>query len=302
MAVLCATRCLWPLPLLLLLLLLLPPLMLLRTQPEPAAAAAAATRISVVYFTALRPAKWQGLVTLQLRALVDCGLAAAADSVSVLFSSVTEDAEGERLLREAAALASALLAGSRFTVRTQLGNHYELPGVRRAWELAVIDSGGGGGDPRRHLVLYHHGKGMFSAARLSDPARSPRVRLLTSAVVLPWRDVVRRFENDSAVNKAGFLAAPDGCVWFNFWWARASYLRLLAPPEQHDEDRWYFEHWLGALVNRSGSSGRGGSAVVYHAGANDTLSLCAGNRARTLNYYCASGSQWELHKRCPDWG
>eukprot|EP01105_Mastigella_eilhardi_P016278 TRINITY_DN3711_c0_g3_i1.p1 TRINITY_DN3711_c0_g3~~TRINITY_DN3711_c0_g3_i1.p1 ORF type:complete len:299 (-),score=66.72 TRINITY_DN3711_c0_g3_i1:6-902(-) len=212
MAVLCATRCLWPLPLLLLLLLLLPPLMLLRTQPEPAAAAAAATRISVVYFTALRPAKWQGLVTLQLRALVDCGLAAAADSVSVLFSSVTEDAEGERLLREAAALASALLAGSRFTVRTQLGNHYELPGVRRAWELAVIDSGGGGGDPRRHLVLYHHGKGMFSAARLSDPARSPRVRLLTSAVVLPWRDVVRRFENDSAVNKAGFLAAPDGCA------------------------------------------------------------------------------------------
>eukprot|EP01105_Mastigella_eilhardi_P004455 TRINITY_DN1594_c0_g1_i1.p1 TRINITY_DN1594_c0_g1~~TRINITY_DN1594_c0_g1_i1.p1 ORF type:complete len:311 (+),score=87.45 TRINITY_DN1594_c0_g1_i1:28-933(+) len=249
---------------------------------------AATFHVSVVYYTALHPdpARWRGLVTLQLQALVDCGVAAAAASVWVELSSPTEDAAGESLLREASALASELLgqASTKFTVATHLSNHYEYPGIKRVWDIAASVAER---DAARHLVLYHHGKGMFSAV---DPQSDRYVNALTDEVVRPWRTIVQRFAEDAAVNKAGFMAAEPGWVWFNFWWARASYLQRLAPPEPHDDNRYLFEQWLGAQVDNR-------TQQVHYSGAGDTLSLCSGNPKHKLGVTCHPD---EVNDLCPE--
>ena len=41
--------------------------------------------------------------------------------------------------------------------------------------------------------------------------------------------------------------APAGWIWFNFWWARASYLKKLVEPVRSTR-RHYYEDWLGRLT------------------------------------------------------
>eukprot|EP01105_Mastigella_eilhardi_P000980 TRINITY_DN1123_c0_g1_i15.p2 TRINITY_DN1123_c0_g1~~TRINITY_DN1123_c0_g1_i15.p2 ORF type:complete len:307 (+),score=94.62 TRINITY_DN1123_c0_g1_i15:260-1180(+) len=244
------------------------------------AVAAPRVRITVVYYTALNPAKWRDLVGMQLWTLVECGLAAAADSVEVVFSSLGDDAAGRQQLAEAAEFAELLLGGvAALRVATHPGNHYEYPGIRRAFDLAAEGElrGESEDEQRRHLVLYHHGKGMFSTK--GDQTKGGALLTVTPVVVEGWRGIVQRFANDSAMNKAGYITSPAGFHWYNFWWARASYLRLLEPPQVHDEDRFYYERWLGGLYNPT-------TGQVQNAGATDALSLCAGNRGRVLNYAC----------------
>jgi len=92
------------------------------------------------------------------------------------------------------------------------------------------------------LVLYFHSKGIFSNPNTSIRAKD-HIKL-TDSVIKPWKRIVKRFQDDSKMNKAGFGVAPNGSVWYNFWWARASYLAG-CPKPLLTERRHYYEEWLG---------------------------------------------------------
>ncbi|TXH70502.1 MAG: hypothetical protein E6Q83_06415 [Thiothrix sp.] len=38
-----------------------------------------------------------------------------------------------------------------------------------------------------------------------------------------------------------------GWIWYNFWWAKADYIRLLEKPRIDPKHRYYYEEWLSYL-------------------------------------------------------
>lgn len=62
--------------------------------------------------------------------------------------------------------------------------------------------------------------------------------------------VVEVFRGHGYVNKVGLLASEAGFYWFNFWWARGSYLAAVPKPLRHtragaEVERHYYMGWVG---------------------------------------------------------
>lgn len=255
--------------------------------------------IHVVFFSFLAPARpWREVLSQQLYNVNASGLPAAAASFDIVLSAEAAAtwlggggaAEAEQLLGAAAALLGAIVPTAR--VHLFYENRFEYDGLQRVWDVASTVPAR---SARQHLVLYFHGKGAVNDKVAGS--QSLGNALLTRIVVLQWRAIVRRFAADPAVDTAGVLATTEGSQWYNFWWARASYLhRGVAPAPQRN--RFFFEHWLGlrAACSEPGSLQEGartpplpnwgatgevdfwgqGGGCVFTEGPVASLSLCQG--------------------------
>ena len=251
------------------------PLQKLKIQP---------LRVTVVFFSVVNPNRdWRRFFDVQIGQLVSCGLASAA-SIEIILSSLEPKVTNDTVqmlhnardhVRRIVPTASILIAGS---------NHFEYPGIQRVWQLAVSDV-----DPANHVILYLHGKSMVNHGD-DGLARSQLNKHLMDTVVCPWRIVLRFFESDTSLAKAGYAVGEKGNMWFNFWWARSSYLVQLVEPVL-TSDRYYYEHWLSflrpdAVTRRQdvmhGYTGDGKSCQTVfprafgYSGPTNALSLCPG--------------------------
>lgn len=104
------------------------------------------------------------------------------------------------------------------------------------------------GIPGEYAVLYMHDKGSF---RDTDDNAMWR-RSVTRRLVGEWERCAELLEDHDIVGCHWMEQFGDWFFAGTFWWARASYLRLLPPPE--DEDRWSPEVWVsqGACPARAG--------------------------------------------------
>lgn len=219
-------------------------------------------RLSVVYFIYLFPTHdWRVLLTAQLTDLRE--LSAVAADTHIVISG-----DGDSGFAEAETLARRLLPAIH--IHPYPNNNYEYAGLALVHRLAVQSK-----DPSNHLILYHHSKGMVNSNH--QQVRTHENMALTRAVILPWRQIVAHFASNPLLMKAGYAADTRGLIWFNFWWARASYLQRLSPPAI-SSDRYQYEEWLSQL--------RDGSVRGFrYSGAEDCLSLCTG----TMNTPLTSG-------------
>jgi hypothetical protein len=150
-------------------------------------------------------------------------------------------------------------------------NHYEFAGLHKVWQLAQFD--------KESIILYFHDKGVTHGSQLNDD-----VRTLMHLVVGQWKQILLVFEQHRAITKFGVAFAHNGLEWWNFWWARASYVQLLEEPIITLR-RHYYEGWLGTTLfpNRiDGSAGLagpmsgGGPAMQFLATCSGILMECAG--------------------------
>jgi hypothetical protein len=247
-------------------------------------------RLSVVYFSVVNPNRdWKRFFDEQLGQLVSSRLTVRA-SIEVILSSMDANevtSDSLRLLQQARAhvhktipTATVTLAGS---------NHFEYPGIRRVWELAVSDA-----DPENHVIVYFHGKSMVNHGA-DGLARSELNKHLMDTVIYPWNDVLQAFASNSTLQTAGYAIGDKGNAWFNFWWARSSYLARLVEPKL-TRDRYYFEHWLSFMRPdvcdrpdrvRLAYNGDGTScqtvypAAFAYSGPENSISLCPGAQGVT---------------------
>lgn len=129
-------------------------------------------------------------------------------------------------------------------------NVYEYPGIRRVWEL-------GQQIPRNEshtaLILYFHSKGMSNGENITE-VRSDFEKELFATVIDPWKPITKIFQNKVDINKVGYQVSDTGFLWYNFWWARASYIHTLVCPivikEWRAEQRFYYEQWLCMLDDK----------------------------------------------------
>lgn len=122
-------------------------------------------------------------------------------------------------------------------------NQFEYQGIARAHELALQV------DPNE-LIAYFHSRGTTHADALN-----PQNKHLFDTVIGGWRTVERVPEADVWA----FLNS-DRFPWFNFWWARAEFLRTVETPVITSY-RHYYEDYLshGPRIPRMYSLKLGGT-------------------------------------------
>ncbi|WGD28739.1 hypothetical protein AncyloWKF20_13120 [Ancylobacter sp. WKF20] len=138
-------------------------------------------------------------------------------------------------------------------------NRYEYWALHHLWTLACAHPDG--------RVAYLHSKGISRNIRV----RSRVERALTRGTFEHWERWLMLMERDG-IALAGMFPASGGWVWYNFWWATASYLASLPEPEV-TADRYAYESWVGrgaCGAAREGLSTFSGCVRAYSAGEADS--------------------------------
>lgn len=210
--------------------------------------------IIIVYntFINLKRADWLSVISLQMEGLISNGLAARAKEIYVCVSTEftnESDSAAAANLHTVKRLFDQRIPKAR--IMATMMNRYEYPGIKQAWDVGKRIT-----HPiaaRNTVVLYFHSKGMFNSktklAYVYDgkPAYKDEIeRRLFATVIDNWNYVLEKMALHPELNKAGYAASPDGYIWLNFWFARASYLQTLVTPVISD-NRYYYEDWLARL-------------------------------------------------------
>ena len=187
-------------------------------------------KITIVYYAYINISNnWEIIISDQLIHLNKCGLLDVAE----IYVHVTGEEEYHEYAKQ---LIRTIIPN--VTIYTSIINQYEYPGIHLVWQLAH--------EKPNNLFLYFHSKGMsyYTMDRRHDEKQ------IFQEVILPWKKVLDIFntfnQTDNRVqliNKAGVGSSDKGFMWFNFWWARGSYLIECEEPIIND-DRWYYEEWI----------------------------------------------------------
>ncbi|QNX09250.1 hypothetical protein IC784_03035 [Acinetobacter seifertii] len=126
-------------------------------------------------------------------------------------------------------------------------NKYEYYALHFIWELSRQENS-------YKYMIYMHTQGMSYAKK----RRNKTEEILTYYTLKFWKDYLTIFDKNHHINKIGILPGEGsgfgdeqqqyrnlkGWIWFNFWWARKSYIATLSEPIE-TSDRYYYEYWLG---------------------------------------------------------
>ena len=189
--------------------------------------------IYIVYYAYLyNGPKWKNIITGQMRDIYNSGILKISTLHVVLLGTPNEIQEAKLLLEH--------ITNDTINITEVYENLYEFPGLIKIRELALIN-------PNK-IFIYLHSKGMVNW----NPSQHRTLveQKLTKSTFLDWDTTLFIFQNFPEIQKAGVFPSKDGFMWFNFWWARGSYLISCSPIEIPinlvENDRFICEFWLGA--------------------------------------------------------
>lgn len=195
-------------------------------------------RIAIVYFAYINHKKnWKKVILSQLNDIKSSGILSESD----LFIEVSDQNCSDDTVNF---FKNLKLNIKKISFHTE--NHFEYYGIHKVWEIANSCS--------YDLLVYLHTKGMSYKQHFSSgfkSGRSPREILLTYLTFLNFRRTIEIFDTHKDISKIGAFPKKDydpkdkrGClIWFNFFWVRSSYVKLLEEPKI-TADRFYYEDWL----------------------------------------------------------
>ena len=189
--------------------------------------------IDIVYFANLfvNPTHGPQLVRAQMQDLVATGLLDEATLHIVLSVPEGYNATIQEQVRQCFSSSHKVV----FHIHNE--NCHEYPGIQLVHALAYAN-----GSPN-HYLLYFHSKGITRFRGI----REKQEIHLHKTVIASWKRVLHIFEKHPKIDKVGSTASPAGWIWWNYWWARASYLiRVDIPIKTHN--RYYYEEWLSRVL------------------------------------------------------
>lgn len=132
---------------------------------------------------------------------------------------------------------------------------YEYHGIHKAWKIGQEQQQQPDKNNSNAIIGYFHSKGVTRADNFNDyvvnhshptlHAMGRYEQVADAFALFPW------------IEKAGVFCGGCGWVWFNFWYARASYVNMLMEPVL-TERRHYYEAWLGYKGSGREKYGDGG--------------------------------------------
>ena len=219
-------------------------------------------QLNIVYYAYIdRQSAWKDIVSGQLRQLKEYGLFEKTKYYIHITDTSQIFLDVIHLIQEICPLA---------TISMSVKNEFEYDALKLIYTLA--------NERPEEIYIYLHTKGMghHKDFRIADEIA------LTTQTFKDWRKNLQLFEN-SNINKVGLLPAIEnhirnpqstsvgGWIWFNFWYARGSYLARCNQPVKQS-NRYLFEEWLGGEQNETAVSN------------NDCYSL----HYKSIHYFTAS--------------
>jgi len=118
---------------------------------------------------------------------------------------------------------------------------FEYYGIHAMWEIGQMNP------HQNSIVFYFHSKGMTHWKNYQEYKQvDPFHPFLTEMTLGQVDRVIDAFDVFPEVNKAGASGYKSGWVWYNFMFARGSYLKNVEVPIL-TERRHYYEDWLGRI-------------------------------------------------------
>jgi hypothetical protein len=125
-----------------------------------------------------------------------------------------------------------LLAGYNINIDYNYQNHFEFPGIMKVWEIAQQYQSD------NNITLYFHSKGIMRSHE-----RTKIEIQCFKTVIDNWKHALYIFNTFPLINKIGCASSKEGWCWYNFWFARNTYLQHVEEPII-SENRYYYEDWL----------------------------------------------------------
>jgi tetratricopeptide (TPR) repeat protein len=119
---------------------------------------------------------------------------------------------------------------------------FEFRGIERCWRIAHETAH----SSDESIIVYCHGKGI-SQLDMCNKSRTPEEEILFNQIVSNWRRNLHLLNSFPLLFKIGLCTGQGGWCWFNFWWARSSYIKTLERPFVTTR-RHYYEDWLGRCL------------------------------------------------------
>jgi len=208
-------------------------------------------------------ATWRGTYTLYLVYFVNCKIHDGyGEWMLAMVKSVPADATLEIVATSRSCKAEAMLYQNYETIATTrsgvtlLECHdegeietFEYHGIRKAWEIGQLS-------PERETVIgYFHSKGLTHARTYKDwlnlKGKDWKIpKTLDKEVMSKTDRVFESFDLFPWIDKAGATSGGNGWIWWNFWFARGSYLQEVPEPIITSR-RLYYEDWLGRFSLKS---------------------------------------------------
>jgi hypothetical protein len=179
--------------------------------------------IKIVYYIYTSPnSNWRAIISGQLYQLKSYGILSEAD----LYIHITDT---NNYTEEIKTLITSIIPDA--IISTSSINQFEYPAIKLLHDLAIRY-------PNNHFI-YFHSKGMTHNLH----SRSLQEIMLFTKTFENWRKNIQLL-NKEGKNKMGLFSSERGWIWYNFWYAKGSYLASCKAPEISDF-RYYYEAWLG---------------------------------------------------------
>ncbi|MBD1392152.1 hypothetical protein [Mucilaginibacter glaciei] len=179
--------------------------------------------IKIVYYFFTSPnSNWRAILSGQLYHLKSFGILSEAD----LYLHVTDCNSFTEEIKD---IISKIVPNAVVSISSI--NQFEYPAIKITHDLAL--------QYPESTILYFHSKGMTHNLH----SRSLQETFLLASTFENWRKNIQLMNKENK-QKAGLFSSKEGWIWYNFWYAKGSYLAKCSAPEIHDF-RYYYESWLG---------------------------------------------------------
>ena len=143
----------------------------------------------------------------------------------------------------------------RVEFRVHDNSNFEHKGIETAWaEAQSADDD--------DLITYTHCRGLSHTNPKSPEMNGSREifsQVVSKCIICNCDAVKQIFKDNPSIDRVGVGQSPGGWMWFNFWTAKASYLKKKERPLEYPvllkrmskhfdrfaKDRHYYEAWLG---------------------------------------------------------
>jgi hypothetical protein len=180
-------------------------------------------KIKIVYYVYTNPkANWRTIISGQLIQLMSYGILSEADlyiHITDCFNCLDEFIYLIKKITPNAIISSSLV------------NEFEYPGLKLVHGLALENP--------EDTIIYFHSKGMSYNLH----SRNVNEITLFTKTFENWRRTIQYLSKDG-MNKAGLFFEKRGWVWYNYWYAKASFLSECIPPYV-TSNRYHYEAWIG---------------------------------------------------------
>jgi len=115
-------------------------------------------------------------------------------------------------------------------------NQYEYPAILKVWELAQLHR-----EPN-DIFLYFHSKGITHHQSYAQNRND-----FYNVILKDIQKIYHIYTTFPTIDKIGYTSGGNGWIWYNFWYARGSYLSGVERPIITTR-RHYYEDWLSRKV------------------------------------------------------